>query len=162
MCGSLLVQSGYVARVQTRLKSIHQPGRVMGGGNLRRISRGRAFSRSRKMVFSYRLDDASPVERERSSSVRSFRGREMKKRKKKEETTRVSRGWQLQFVYATFFPPVLLHDKSQRDEWATLDWSERSRPLETRSFAPLRKKTEIRRMKEKLRGQGLKVKRSKG
>lgn len=29
----------------------------------------------------------------------------MKKRKKKEGTTRVSRGWQLQFVYATFFPP---------------------------------------------------------
>lgn len=92
MCGSLLVQSGYVARVQTRLKSIHQPGRVMGGGNLRRISRGRAFSRSRKMVFSYRLDDASPVERERSSSVRSFRGREMKKRKKKRKKRHESRG----------------------------------------------------------------------
>lgn len=49
-------------------------------------------------------------------------------------------------VYATFFfclsfflSSGLLYDKSQRDEWATLDWSERSRPLRNSgSFAPLR------------------------
>lgn len=119
------------------------------------------------MVFSYRLDDASPVEREREVFFRPrnpFVSRERNEKKKKKGRNDTSLEGMAAAVRLcdVFSPPVLLHDKSQRDEWATLDWSERSRPLETRSFAPLRKKTEIRRMKEKLRGQGLKVKRSKG
>lgn len=116
------------------------------------------------MVFSYRLDDA-PIEN-RNFCPRdrcSFRGW-----RKREKTTRFSRGWQLQlsfmrcFFFSFFFlSSGLLYDKSQRDEWATLDWSERSRPLRNSgSFAARR--TEIRRM-EKLRGQGgRRWKRSKG
>lgn len=95
------------------------------------------------MVFSYRLDDA-PIEN-RNFCPRdrcSFRGW-----RKREKTTRFSRGWQLQlsfmrrFFFLSFFflSSGLLYDKSQRDEWATLDWSERSRPLRNSgSFAPLR------------------------
>lgn len=149
---------------RTNSIKIYPPTRQGNGGRKfkKNLKRTRVFAVEEDGIFLSPRRRVASREREVFFCPFVSRERNEKKKKKKEETTRVSRGWQLQFVYATFFPPVLLHDKSQRDEWATLDWSERSRPLETRSFAPLRKKTEIRRMKEKLRGQGLKVKRSKG
>lgn len=102
-----------------RLKSI-SPDRVMGG-NLRRISR-EGEGRRWYFLIAWTTRQSRTEISVRGIDVR-FEGGEWRKR---EKTTRFSRGWQLQLsfmrrFFSFFFfalPHGLLYDKSQRDEWA--------------------------------------------